>query len=54
MAGLTHNFLLDALLRQSLLGADREDGHDELFASIAVAPSKLDITVLVWLSYSAW
>jgi len=44
MAGLTDNFLFDPLLRQSLLRAKCEDSHDKLFASVAVAPSELDVS----------
>jgi hypothetical protein len=46
MAGLTHNFLLNPLLRQPLLRAEREDSHDELFAPVSVASSELDVSPL--------
>jgi hypothetical protein len=38
MAGLADNFLFDPLLCQPFVRAKREDSHDELFASVAVAP----------------
>ena len=44
MAGLTHYFLLDPLLCQPFLRAEREHSHDKLIAPVAVAPSELDIS----------
>ena len=44
MAGLADNFLLNSLLRQPLLSAERKDSYDKLFASITVTPSKFDIS----------
>ena len=43
MSGLTDNFLFDPLLGQPFLRAKREDGNDNLFAPVAIAPSELDI-----------
>jgi len=44
MSGLADNFLFDPLLRKTLLRAKREDSHNELFAPVTFAPSKLDIS----------
>src|SRR5262245_58976878 len=44
MASLTNNFLLEPLLRQPFLSAEREDSHDKLVASVAVGPSELDVS----------
>src|SRR6476661_7634337 len=44
VASLTDNFLLDPLLRQPFLSAEREDSHDKLVTPVAICPSELHVS----------